>query len=157
VEGSCRYILSTFPALRRARVTEYESGWSSEPVRTLRRWEEYLTRSENGNMICPGRIPVTIPAMQFRLRIRPRNYRQDCPNFWGAINPVPFWRFSFSPFYKEIRNHLLAQRTPCPIICWLTEHHVPSELHSFYKEMRNHLLAHRTPYPIWTELFLHVS
>ena len=29
--------LSTFSALRLARVTEYESGWSSESVRTLRR------------------------------------------------------------------------------------------------------------------------
>jgi hypothetical protein len=66
--------LSTFPVLRRTRVTECESGWSSEPVRKLRKCEEYLTRSENGTMIRPDRIPVTIRTMQFRLQIRPSYY-----------------------------------------------------------------------------------
>jgi len=71
--------LSTFPLLCRVRVTEYESDWSSELVRTLRRWEEYLTRSENGTLIRPARIPITIPTMQFRLQIRPSYYRHNCP------------------------------------------------------------------------------
>ena len=122
--------LSIFPILRRARVIEYKSGWSSEPVRTLRRWEEYITRSENGTMIRPARIPVTIPTMQCRLQIRPSYYRHDCPNFWGVIHPVPFWWFSFPLFIKKY-----------VIICWLKENHVPSELHPSYTYVRPTLLV----------------
>ena len=54
----------------------------------------------------------------------------DCPNFWGVINPVPFWWFSFPFFIKKY-----------VIICWLKENHIPSELHSSYTSIRPTLLV----------------